>query len=129
MRDSNPLATFGFVLSQLEPLGLAYAHITRVTAQDIAHGAVEGVGPRELRPFFKGVIVSAGGFTKESGNAALAEGWADAIAFGVPFLSNPDLPRRLQIDSPLNPPDEATFYAPGPQGYTDYPFLDSIGAK
>jgi N-ethylmaleimide reductase len=129
MRDSNPLATFGFVLSQLEPLGLAYAHITRVTAQDIAHGAVEGVGPRELRPFFKGVIVSAGGFTKESGNAALAEGWADAIAFGVPFLSNPDLPRRLQIDAPLNPPDEATFYAPGPQGYTDYPFLDSVGAK
>ena len=123
MADGNPLETFGHVLGELNRFGLAYAHITQVTAQDIAHGAVSGVGPKELRPFWKGRIVSAGGFTLASGNAALAEGWADAIAFGVPFLSNPDLPERLRRSAPLNPPDEATFYGGGPKGYTDYPVL------
>ena len=123
MHDNHPLETFGHVLSELNRFGLAYAHITKVTAQDIAHGAVEGVGPKELRPYWKGKVVSAGGFTLDSGNAALAEGWADAIAFGVPFLSNPDLTERLRRGAPLNTPDESTFYASGPKGYTDYPFL------
>ena len=123
MHDNNPLETFGHVLSELNRFGLAYAHITKVTAQDIAHGAVEGVGPKELRPYWRGKVVSAGGFTLDSGNAALAEGWADAIAFGVPFLSNPDLTERLRRGAPLNTPDESTFYASGPKGYTDYPFL------
>jgi N-ethylmaleimide reductase len=123
MRDSDPLATFGHVLRELDRLKLAYAHITQVTAQDIAHGAQAGVGPRELRPSYAGHIVSAGGFTQESGNQALAEGWADAIAFGVPFIANPDLPERFRCNAPLNPADETTFYASGPKGYTDYPAL------
>jgi len=123
MHDSDPLETFGHVLKELDSMRLAYAHVTRVTAQDVAHGAKEGVGPRELRPHYRGNIVSAGGFARESGERALAEGWADAIAFGVPFLANPDLPERLRRHAALNVPDEATFYAPGPEGYTDYPFL------
>jgi N-ethylmaleimide reductase len=125
MSDSNPLETFGHVLQELNRFGLAYAHITQVTAQDIAHGAVAGVGPKELKPFWKGKIVSAGGFTLESGNKALAEGWADAIAFGVPFLSNPDLPERFRRNAPLNKPDEASFYGGTEKGYTDYPTLSS----
>ena len=123
MRDTDPLATFSHVLKELEPMNLAYAHITQVTAQDIAHGAADGVGPRELRPFYSGNIVTAGGFTQETGNLALAEGWADAIAFGTSFLANPDLPARFTHNAPLNTPDEATFYAPGSTGYTDYPSL------
>lgn len=123
MRDSDPLATFGHVLRELDHLGLAYAHVTQVTAQDIAHGAQAGIGPRELRSAYRGNIVSAGGFTQETGNQAISEGWADAIAYGVPFLSNPDLPERFRRNAPLNAPDEATFYASGPAGYTDYPFL------
>lgn len=123
MRDSNPLETFGHVLRELDSMKLAYAHVTRVTAQDIAHGATDGVGPRELRPFYRGTMVSAGGFTRALAEQALAEGWADAIAFGVPFLANPDLPERLRRNAPLNAPDEATFYAPGPKGYTDYPVM------
>lgn len=123
MHDSAPLRTFGHVLRELQRFNLAYAHITQVTAQDVAHGATAGVGPRELRPFYPGTIVSAGGFTWETGNQAIAEGWADAIAFGVPFLSNPDLPERFRRSAPLNPPDENTFYASGPKGYTDYPRL------
>lgn len=123
MRDSNPLHTFGYVLEQLSPLQLAYAHITGVTAQDVAHGAVTGIGPRELRPKYKGNVIANGGFTLESGNQALKEGWADAVAFGVPFLANPDLPERLRTGAPLNEADPSTFYAPGAKGYTDYPFL------
>ncbi len=123
MKDSDPLATFGYVLKQLSGRGLAYAHVTVVTAQDIAHGAVDGVGPRELRASYLGNIVTAGGFTRETGNQALAEGWADAIAFGVPFLSNPDLPARFRAGAVLNAPDESTFYAPGAKGYTDYPAM------
>lgn len=123
MRDSDPVATFGYVLKELDTMNLAYAHVTQVTAQDIAHGATGGVGPRELRPFYRGTLVSAGGFTRETGDRAIAEGWADAIAFGVPFLSNPDLPERFRRGAALNTPDESTFYASGPKGYTDYPAL------
>jgi len=126
MRDSDPLETFGHVLRELNGFGLAYAHITQVTAQDIAHGAAEGVGPRELRPAWKGKIVSAGGFTLETGNAAIAEEWADAIAFGVPFIANPDLPERFRRNAALNKPDEASFYGGAEKGYTDYPFLGSV---
>ena len=123
MHDGNPLETFGHVLGELNRFGLSYAHITQTTSQDLAHGAMAGIGPRELRSAWKGALVSAGGFTLESGNAALAEGWADAIAFGVPFIANPDLPERLRRNAPLHAADEATFYTPGPKGYTDYPPL------
>ena len=123
MRDSDPLRTFGYVLRQLEPLNLAFAHITRVTAQDVAHGAVAGIGPKELRAHYRGTIVANGGFTLETGNEALREGWADAVAFGVPFLANPDLPERFRRNAPLNEADPATFYTPGVKGYTDYPAL------
>ena len=123
MHDDTPMETFGQLLEELSQLKIAYAHITRVTAQDLRHGAKEGVGPKELRKFFQGPVNSAGGFDRASGDQAIAEGWADAIAYGVPFLANPDLPERLRRNLPLNPPDEATFYASGPKGYTDYPFL------
>jgi N-ethylmaleimide reductase len=67
------------------------------------------------------VLITAGGFDRAQAEQAIAEGWADAIAYGVPYLANPDLPRRLKENLPLNTPDEATFYASGPKGYTDYP--------
>jgi N-ethylmaleimide reductase len=117
------METFSHLLKELSKLQLLYAHITRVTAQDIRHGAKEGVGPKELRKFFQGHVITAGGFDRPSGEQAITEGWADAICYGVPFLANPDLPERLRKNAPLNPPDEATFYASGPKGYTDYPTL------
>ena len=61
--------------------------------------------------------------TWRAANAALALGFADMIAFGVPFLANPDLPARYAKSAPLNEPDPATFYGGAEQGYTDYPFL------
>lgn len=121
MYDERPLETFGYLLKELSKLELAYAHITRVTAQDIAHGAQEGVGPRELRSSFPGTIITAGGFDRAQAEDAIQAGWADAVAFGVPFLANPDLPYRLEHQVALNKPHEATFYASGAKGYTDYP--------
>jgi N-ethylmaleimide reductase len=64
-----------------------------------------------------------GGYDAVSGNAAIESGEADLIAYGVPFLANPDLPERYQKNAPLNPPDRATFYTGEEKGYTDYPKL------
>ena len=65
------------------------------------------------------------GYDRDSGNAVLAAGRADLVAFGVPFIANPDLPARYQAGAPLNTPDPATFYGGKEKGYTDYPFLGS----
>ena len=72
--------------------------------------------PRSLRPF-----ILAGGFDKASAQQALAYDLADLIAFGRPFIANPDLVERMRADKPLSAPDPATFYTPGAKGYTDYP--------
>ena len=66
-------------------------------------------------------MITAVGFDRVQAEQAINEGWADAIAFGVPFIANPDLPHRLQDNLPLNAADESTLYAAGPKGYTDYP--------
>jgi N-ethylmaleimide reductase len=63
------------------------------------------------------------GYDKARANAVLASGQADLVAFGVPFIANPDLPERFRRDAPLNAPDPATFYGGGEKGYTDYPSL------
>ena len=76
-----------------------------------------------LRERFKGAYILAGGFDKQSAEKALRDNRADLIAFGRPFLANPDLPERMRKDAALNAPDMATFYLPGPKGYTDYPTL------
>ena len=125
--DADPQPLFEYVLRQLALLKLAYIHV------------IEGAtgGPRELadRPFnyaaLKAAYRNAGGrgawmvnngYDKPLAEAALASG-ADLIAFGKPFLANPDLVRRLREDAPLNVPDKATFYGGGANGYTDYPTL------
>jgi N-ethylmaleimide reductase len=75
------------------------------------------------RASFKGVLVSNMGYTAEEAAKAIAEGKVDAVAFGTSFLANPDLPARIQARAPLNAPDPAKFYSPGPAGYTDYPAM------
>jgi len=76
-----------------------------------------------LKKAFGGVYVANEKFTLESGNAILSTGDADAVAFGAPFLANPDLPKRFATGAALNSPDSSTFYADGARGYTDYPAL------
>ncbi len=115
MGDTHPLATFSYVARELGRRGIAFIC------------ARESLGERRLGPQLKaefgGMYIANEKFTLATANAVLAAGEADAVAFGVPFIANPDLPARFRQNAPLNPPDSATFYAPGPKGYTDYPAL------
>ena len=79
----------------------------------------------ELRQAFRGPFMINGGFDRTAAGAAIGEGRADLVAFGVPYLANPDLPERLRLDASLNAPDPATFYGGDARGYTDYPALDA----
>ena len=115
MGDANPLETFSYVASELGRRKLAF-----ICARE--RQAPDSIGPA-LKKAFGGVYVANEKFTLESGNAILSAGDADAVAFGVPFLANPDLPKRLASGAALNPPDPSTFYADGEKGYTDYPAL------
>jgi N-ethylmaleimide reductase len=122
MHDSNPLATFSYVLHELNPFHLAYAHLIVSTEDDIRHGAVP-VPLAALRQEFQGSLIVANGFNRETATRAVADGIADAVAFGRLFLANPDLPERFRLNSPLNSPNESTFYGGSERGYTDYPAL------
>lgn len=119
MSDSDPAATFGYAAEALGRLGLAYLHV-------VAPGSLDPATPEHslawlLRRNFKGNFMINGGFTQESGEAALTSGLADLVSFGVLFLANPDLPARFAEGAPLNSPDPATFYTGGERGYVDYP--------
>ncbi|MBN8420677.1 MAG: alkene reductase [Verrucomicrobia bacterium] len=115
MGDANPLETFSYVARELGRRKIAF-----IAARE--HQAPDSIGPA-LKKAFGGVYVANEKFTLESGNAILSAGDADAVAFGVPFLANPDLPKRLASGAALNAPDPSTFYADGAKGYTDYPPL------
>jgi 2,4-dienoyl-CoA reductase-like NADH-dependent reductase (Old Yellow Enzyme family) len=115
MGDSNPLATFSYVARELGKRGIAFIAARESLGE-------KRIGP-ELKKAFGGVYVANEKFTAETANQVLAAGEADAVAFGVPFLANPDLPERFRKNAPLNAPDVTTFYAPGAKGYTDYPAL------
>jgi len=119
MQDSDSLATFGYVLRELNPFRLAYAHLVVRTEDDLRHGAAP-VPLAALRHEFHGPLIANGGFTRDTATLALAAGTADAVAFGKLFLANPDLPERFRSNAPLNTPDESTFYGGGEKGYTDY---------
>lgn len=118
MGDSNPLATFGHVARELGRRKIAFI----CAREAYEHPTVPAIGP-ELKRLFGGVYIANEGFTRESAEAALAAGTADAVAFGKTFIANPDLPKRFKLGSALNTPVPSSFYAKGPQGYTDYPAL------
>jgi N-ethylmaleimide reductase len=117
MSDSNPIETFSYLAEQLDKLGIVYLH-----GVDPAADGARRVSPLLRRKFNRTYIVN-GGFDLDSANAAIREGEADLVAFGTPFLANPDLPQRYRIKAPLNLPDQATFYAGEHKGFIDYPAL------
>jgi len=123
MSDSDPLAIFAYATYALNRFGLAYLHVT-----EPAGGAEPRITPA-LRAIFRGALIANGGYGRQTADAAIARGEADLVAFGIPFLANPDLPRRLREGAPLNAPDRATFYTGGERGYVDYPTLEAAAAR
>jgi len=126
--DEQPQQTFDYLVHQLAPLGLAYIHLIV--------GATGGPREVEGRPFDytslhalyrkhggQGAWMLNNGYTDKAGAQAALDAGADIVAFGRPYIANPDLVARLRQDAPLNTPDRATFYGGGAEGYTDYPTL------
>lgn len=124
MYDSNPKATFSYVLNALNRFNLAYVHLMEPNEVDLATRDVLHPVIPLFRPIYQGTLITNGGYDKETGNSILASGDADLVSFGKLFLANPDLPKRFELNAPLNTPDPKTFYAPDEKGYTDYPFFE-----
>jgi N-ethylmaleimide reductase len=123
MQDSNPQALFNYVVTELNQFNLAYLHVVE--------GGIHGGGKAdafdfvEMRKLYKGAYMANLSYDKARGNAAIASGHADVIAYGVPFIANPDLVERYKTDAPLNEADSNSFYGGAEKGYTDYPFLNA----
>jgi len=115
MGDENPAATFGYVAKELGRRGIAFMFAREYQGAD-------WLTP-QLKAAFGGVFIANENFTGETAQAVLDAGEADAIAFGKAFIANPDLPRRLQTEAPLNTLDFTTLFDGGARGYTDYPAL------
>jgi N-ethylmaleimide reductase len=117
MRDADPRETFTHAAEALSALPLAYLHAVKAPP-------AAGLDARALlRAAYRGVLVSAGGYTRGSAEAALQAGEADLIAFGRLYIANPDLVERFALGAPLNEPDRSTFYGGTERGYVDYPAL------
>ena len=125
MQDSDPQALFGYVGRELNRFNLAYLHIVepRIKGDRKVEEDSNGLGVKFFRPIFNGTLITAGGYTKETGNEVLASGDADLVAYGRLFIANPDLPQRFKTDANLNDYDRSTFYSQGKEGYIDYPTL------
>lgn len=123
--EADPMPLYSHAIQSLDPLGLAYLHFIEPRSSGAGRAEVNHQNvPSAMvlfRPMWRGVLITAGGFTGETADAAISAGHADAIAFGRIFISNPDLPRRLQHGFPLTPYNRATFYGGEAAGYTDYP--------
>jgi 2,4-dienoyl-CoA reductase-like NADH-dependent reductase (Old Yellow Enzyme family) len=117
MGDSNLSATFGHVARELGRRKIAF-----IAARE--HEAADSLGP-QLKREFGGVFIANEGFTRESAEAIIERGDADAVAWGKTFIANADLVRRFELNAPLNEWDSHTFYSAGAKGYTDYPLLET----
>jgi N-ethylmaleimide reductase len=123
MSDSDPNALFGYAADQLNRFGLAYLHLIepRIVGSQLRSDGLPPVAAHQLRSVFKGPIIAAGGFERDSAEQIVDSGDADLVAFGRHFAANPDLVERLRRDLPLSPYDRDTFYGGNERGYTDYP--------
>ncbi|XP_062098367.1 putative 12-oxophytodienoate reductase 11 [Humulus lupulus] len=128
--DSNPEALGLHMVESLNKYGILYCHMVEPRMKSL--GDIDET-PHSLVPMrkaFNGAFIVAGGYGKEDGNNALAENRTDLVAYGRPFLANPDLPNRFELNGPLNKYNRSTFYLSDPiKGYTDYPFLETTSSS
>ncbi len=123
MKDSDPIATFTHAAAALSQFNLAYLHIMEpLPGHFFGVEGVERAAPHMQREF-KGPIILNGGYDAETGAAAIENGEGEAIAYGIPFIANPDLVERFKQGAPLNQANPATFYTHDGEGYVDYPSL------
>ncbi|GAB2527349.1 alkene reductase [Rufibacter soli] len=119
--------TFEYIVRRLNDYGLAYLHLTEAGAgaRKLPH-AIKEVA-KHFRKIYQGTLVTNGGYTQETGNKVIEEGTADLVAYGVPFIANPDLVDRFAQEASLNQADPNTFYSNTAEvGYTDYPVLAEV---
>ncbi len=115
-------ATYTYLAEQLDKVGIVYIHLVDHSSQGAPE--VPTTIKQAIRTKFKNTLILSGGYSAEKAEADLIAGSADLIAFGRPFISNPDLVERIKHNHPLNNAlDVATFYTPGEKGYTDYPIV------
>jgi N-ethylmaleimide reductase len=119
MMDSDPIGLSTWLANSLNDFKLAYLHIMRGDFFQQQKGDI--LTP--MRAAYHGTLIANMGYTAAEAEQAIADGKIDAVAFGTSFLANPDLPARIKAGAALNQPNPASFYSPGPAGYTDYPTL------
>jgi N-ethylmaleimide reductase len=121
--DKNTIPTFDYIIKNLNNYDLSYLHLSEPFTDVSQVPYAETEIAKRYRPEYKGNLIINAGFDQEKGNKVIKDGLADLVAFGKLFISNPDLPERVEKNAKLNEWDESTFYVPGEKGYTDYPFL------
>ncbi|MCB9480428.1 MAG: alkene reductase [Desulfobacteraceae bacterium] len=122
--DENTIPTFDYIVNKLNDYDLSYLHLSEpfTDVTELVHAEPEIA--KRYRPIYKGTLMINSAFDQKKGNAFIEEGLADLVAYGKPFISNPDLVKRFEKDAELTPWDESTFYTPDEKGYTDYPFME-----
>lgn len=123
--DEDTIPTFEYIIKKLNDYNLAYIHLSEpfTDVSDIPYAVTEIA--KHFRPLYNGTLMINGGFDQESGNAVIASGNADLVAYGKPYISNPDLVERFEQGIDLAEWDNDTFYTPGKKGYTDYPMANA----
>jgi 2,4-dienoyl-CoA reductase-like NADH-dependent reductase (Old Yellow Enzyme family) len=121
--DSNTEALFLAAVEALNGFNLAFLEMRASRPESSFRPGVRDLVP-QIRKAYRGVLILNSDYGRDDATAALEQGRADAIAFGRPFIANPDLPARLRSGAPLAVPNVATFYSQGAEGYTDYPPLE-----
>ena len=119
--DADAQATYGALVEALAQRRIAFLHFIEGNTGAAHH--TDGFDFAGARRTFPGAYIANNRYTPEMARQAVASGAVDAVAFGVPFIANPDLPRRLHLNAPLNAANTKTYYSQGPVGYTDYPAL------
>ena len=127
--DEDTIPTFDYIVSKLNEYDLAYLHLSEPFTDVSELSFAEQNIAKRYRPIYRGILVINSGFDQKSGNEVIEAGLADAVAFGKPFISNPDLPARIAENAAWSEWDKDTFYTPGATGYTDYPVLDEATSR
>ncbi len=122
--DEETIPTFDYIINRLNDYPIAYVHLSEPFTNVSRVPFAEPNVTKRYRQIFKGTLISNTGYDKNKGNEAIANGLADLISYGKPFIANPDLVERFRRNAELNPLNNSTFYGGGEKGYTDYPFLD-----